>query len=1751
MQAAPPFRPDPPVTTRRLNMRHVSAIFVLALMLIGGSYLLASAQWSTINFGYNQAVQFVDPDGHNQIYLNVSNSTGAVDFVLYPVTEAQFMGAYATLHNNNALPDTAGLTAINSWQVSYSGEGAYYGTSIKAALPSVPSGLYLLTAKEPNGEQAATLVVLSRQTLVVKTEPGGQVMVWASQLQSGAPISGMNITLHNAAGVPVGQSVTNADGVARLALADAELASLQNGLVVGQAGAQVTAVGFGWEWSSYIYYGYFGAPNRIHTVYLHTDRPIYRPGHTVNYAAILRRNNGRQYLTVDAATPVEATLRDARYNVVATQSLTPDQFGLVHGDFVLGDEPPLGTYRLELAVGSGDSAETFTQSFRVEEYRKPEYQVTVSATAPHAIAGDETTITVQADYFFGQPVANADVTLKIYRNTYRDNYYWWEWGYYDYYPSSYQEPVDELSGKTDANGQFNIPYMPISEAEYNTTYTFIATVTDALEQPIANSLSLPVYWNSSGLQMQTAKYGYRSTDSIVVDLAARGHDDVPVVNQQITVKVEQNYYNQDNQTIAQKQAVTDANGKAQVTFTNVPQGWYRMVATATDDRGRTVTTYRYLWIYDPADGIWWYYSNDELSISVDKESYAPGDTAQLLIQSRITDTVALVTLERDSVLQEIVVPLNGPVTTVDVAITADFAPNVFATVHLFKKIQQEENSAYWGRYGEAELIAARTELIVPATEQRLNVAIAADATQYGAGDSAELTLQVTDSAGNPVAANISLALVDEAIFALAADNAGDIFQTFHGRRGNRVSTFESPTQVDMYGPAPVDADPESAPTGTPAPTSVAPRDSSGENGVDPRRIFLDTAYWNPTLVTDAAGRAVITVPLPDNLTTWRVIARAVTLDTKVGEATTSLLVTQDIIAQPNLPRYGVLGDRFGVGLVGQNFSGAATTGQAELTAENLLLLDAGAQTLDLPNGGSQAAHWTAVASQIGVGKVTSSLNTAAGGDLVELPLAVKPFAAPERVAASGAASPTASETFDMPFNAVHDASQLTLRLAPSVALGLLDDLDALIGYPYGCVEQTMSRLLPSVVAAQAYAQLEVPNPKAEQIPEIVAQGLQKLYGFQLPEGGWGWFADDEAGASISTYVLLGLVMVEKAGYQVEAQVLDNGFSYLDDALSSVTNSNTKAYALYVKALAGRGDLNAARALMAQQAQMNPFGLSMLAQALHLDGDDAAAQTVVDKLLAKATDTGSLAYWPTEGERDWYHWQSISSAEKNTAAAIGALSALRPNEVKLPKAVRWLMRQRNGSYYMPAGWRDTQATAFAVLGLTDYILISGELNANYDYTVRLNDTEIAQGQVTPATARQPIAPIVVAGDALRLGLNELTIARTGDAQQPPLYYAIMLRQELFYDGFAPLTSLDQGLSIERTYALVEGQPRADEAFNKGDLIAVTLTVEAQTDMAYVHITSPNPAGFDPLTDQMNGIAYGDEWWWPRWFEWGYNRKDVRDDSVDFFVTHLYAGEHTYTYRMRAARAGDFSALPAQAYPMYEEEIWGRSASALLSIEPETLVQRPTLAGDVDNNCLITEFDLRQAAAAWGGSSSISDVVADGLVDLSDLATIAARRGATCTADRGGLGHTSGQANLELRLVSLPTQVGDLFQMEIRLAAGAAPTGFGLRLNFAPTTVRTAGVHLAPALLAGLPMQTYIDNVQGQVRLGAMHAPAPLAVGDLLATIDFVAAGSGQVQLSVDQVQALDASDQMLNGSAQSEQGEITVAPQAIRLPIIKR
>ena len=163
----------------------------------------------------------------------------------------------------------------------------------------------------------------------------------------------------------------------------------------------------------------------------------------------------------------------------------------------------------------------------------------------------------------------------------------------------------------------------------------------------------------------------------------------------------------------------------------------------------------------------------------------------------------------------------------------------------------------------------------------------------------------------------------------------------------------------------------------------------------------------------------------------------------------------------------------------------------------------------------------------------------------------------------------------------------------------------------------------------------------------------------------------------------------------------------------------------------------------------------------------------------------------------------------------------------------------------------------------------------------------------------------------------------------------------------------------------------DTYTVGDLVEVELTLTASEETWYVLLEDPIPAGFEVLRERMNPTRYGDIWCgfegpcYPGlWYRWGYNRKNVYDDKVTFFMRSLWPGEHRYTYLMRAVTPGQYSVLPGEVYPMYVEELWGRTGSAQITVAPEVLAQRQALAGDFDRNCRVGDFDLRQAAGVWG-------------------------------------------------------------------------------------------------------------------------------------------------------------------------------------------
>jgi hypothetical protein len=782
------------------------------------------------------------------------------------------------------------------------------------------------------------------------------------------------------------------------------------------------------------------------------------------------------------------------------------------------------------------------------------------------------------------------------------------------------------------------------------------------------------------------------------------------------------------------------------------------------------------------------------------------------------------------------------------------------------------------------------------------------------------------------------------------------------------------------------------------------------------------------------------------------------------------------------------------------------------------------------------------------------LQSGRGSDAVQLALPVKAFAIPDRWAVAGQVELSSSERFSVPLNAVNEKTRLGVRLSPSLAVGVLNGLEELIDYPYGCVEQTMSRLLPSTAAAKVYNELGIPNPKANELPAIISQGLQKLYGFQQNNGGWGWFYDDRNSSYVTSYVLFGLNTIQQAGFVVDANVLKRGLDYLDSALPSITEPRSRAFALYVKALAGRGDRGAGQALLGQIENMDAASAAQLALALRLSGDEAGAQQALDKLLTWVKEDGQNAYWLL-GDAQWdpRTWQMMASDEKNTALAIRALATLRPAHPLLPKAVRWLMAERRGAGWGNGYWTNTQATSFAILGLLDTIKATGELQSNYAYSVKFNGVTVASGQVTPQNATKPIPPLHIGGELLRSGVNTLEIVRDNAAGS--LYYSLLLDQQLYYDGFTPVTSSDAGLSIARSYKLAEGTARADGAYNVGDLVEVTLQVNNPQDLWYVLIQDPIPAGFEGVAERMNPVIYYG--YTPFfWQEWGYNRKELRDDRVELYLTQLYKGSHRFTYLMRATTPGEFSVLPATVFPMYNEAVWGRSASQRVTVAPEKLATRPGLAGDVDRSCQITTLDARLTAESWQSANASRDVSGDGKVDLRDVGAVASWVGAQCGTTRALPGAGNGEAHLNLAFSAANVQVGEEVTATLTLNSLTAANsdgastlgGLGLTLTFDPVHLRVVRVVWNPSLAGVWQLGPQVQN--GRLALGVYNLPATLPVDQPLASIVFAGGGVGSSTVQTAAAEAVDASGRTLTASVTGN-GAATVNGKQFFLPVVYR
>ncbi|HEY1409138.1 MAG TPA: alpha-2-macroglobulin family protein, partial [Promineifilum sp.] len=917
----------------------------------------------------------------------------------------------------------------------------------------------------------------------------------------------------------------------------------------------------------------------------------------------------------------------------------------------------------------------------------------------------------------------------------------------------------------------------------------------------------------------------------------------------------------------------------------------------------------------------------QITLAADRTDYAPGDTARLLVNSNFGGP-ALLTFERGSVRREMPVNLTPPVTTVDVPILPEDAPNIFVTVNAWEPLDtrppEDAANQYWllsESRRDAELRTATVELAVPVTDRTLTVTIESDREVYAPRDEAAVTVRVTDAAGQPVVAQVALAMVDEAIFLLAGDNTRPLHDAFYGPRPNRVLTRNAlaPGRY-LY--------------------ELGLGGGGGGGGGAPRSDFPDTAQWLPALVTDENGEVTVTIPLADSLTTWRLTARAVTAeDTSVGEAVHKFTTHQDIIVRPILPRGLTVGDEATISAVVHNYGAEAAELDVSLTDDSGLLAigDAITQTITLEPGATQVAGWPVEVVEAAETTVTVRATKADGsGDAVAMLLSARPLAVPINGYVTGRIEDTGEIAFTAPDD-VLPASTVTLEVSRSAAGSLLNGLEYLTGFPYGCVEQTMSRALPNAVVSRAFNQLGFEPDETVNLDELVNESAQRLYGFQHDDGGWGWWFDDDSDDYQTAWVVFGLATMAEAGHEIDPGVIERGVAYLREQLDSA-DARTQAYMLYSMAAAGAAvtgealtDEDAAVALALVEeveeagdtlpAPLDAFSLAALALALDAAGEGAAAQAMMDRLAATAEIEGELAHWGISGDGQ-YDRKAMASATRSTALALSAFVQLRPGDELEPLIVNYLMERRRGD-----GWGTTNETAHAVIGLTDHLLGTGLGQTTAEYTVILDGEPLADGTLETGELRDVIElPL----DRLRPGENTLTLSAAGGGR---LFYTLNQR----YRAARQSIAADGPIAIERVY-LDPDSGLELETVQAGQLVRVQITIQAPRNTPFVVIEDLVPAGLEPLNERLNTTSHRVQtdfndmnWRLMRWQDYGYNHKEIRDGRVSFFVTTLAVGANRFDYLARATHAGTFTALPVEVWAMYEPEMWGRSASVVLRVE----------------------------------------------------------------------------------------------------------------------------------------------------------------------------------------------------------------------------
>lgn len=1474
-------------------------------------------------------------------------------------------------------------------------------------------GVYLIEAVYGRREgdlRAYTISVVTDLTMIYKTAANGEFLIYIADRQSGEPRDGVWVEIGKGQGI-IAKGNTNSDGILRVHPPRESLAvwsdqftnSGQKGMfIMAQQGHQFVISDLGYHFNDEQEEG--NSPSGNLKSYIYTDRPVYRPGQKVYFKGIIRRYGLSGY-EMPAEDPVAVEIEGPDGRLLFTQQFKLSPYGTFYGEADLGADT--GYCTLTAQVGKSKA----TANFEIVEYEKPNFKLRVAPLKRHLLIGERTTFNVEAKYFSGAPLARANVSYLIYRAPYR---HVWSENQYDaeligarqYNEDEEEEdniidsanegeegnygygddPVTEGNAQLDILGRLEIPFdVPLANSGEpgDFKYRLEVTVTDAADNSLGAVVSVIVTRASTVVQATAEKKIVYAGDQAKIRVNTADYNGRPVSRRVILKFIERKWERREIASASKPVVCSDHHDylSERVEVTNDRPGFKQIEAelgtgeVTTNAQGESWYSWRVpaagiieivailreggreirlpggeLWATDRTGQQADFAAANIGSIKLvpDKPLYQLGETARVRIVLPTNGAHLLVTTERHSVIKAWRVHAPGHQVDIEVLMDQDHAPNVYLSVCYVKN---------------GEVYTADKVLAAPARDKFLKLEILPDKQMYKPGEPASYVLVVRNEDGSPAAGvEVSLGIIDEALYAGYDSTVGNIRRQFYSYQYKQVETCFS-TSFTFTG---YSGREHFNLASNKRPYQLA--DFKNDNEIAQPKIrqeFKDLAFWQPNIITDANGRHTVKFNMPDNQTAWRATAHAVTPDLKVGSVVKRVVSRRDLMIDLEIPQFVTEGDTVTISGLVYNYLDSGRTAEAELAVTGALLLGQVQQKVYVARNAVQRVAWRISAAQSGEVKLRAIVRVGKEADGVELPLHVYPTGVPQTKAESVVISEEIGErtlTLNLPANVNAQMQTLRVDFSPSILGTTYSALEYLKSSPHLSAEQIVSSFLPEIAVKQALDNLSFTSGE-KVIAAIVSPIDELLYSQEdddlewwKEDGGWGWWKEDRPDPFMTAYVLDGMAVAYKAGYEKAGFTVDElgeKREKIEKALDlgkmgdQPMDLESRAYLIYAyvkygiaEALhaeeknpqsgertqspaAARTRLRYVKELFGKRGELKPYGKALLALSLKLIGNDKEAAQV-------AAELGGLA----QVGKFEAHWESTRRSmtdlpEKNnleaTAFALRALVQINPRSSLLAKAARWLVANRHQGRY----WETTRHTAFAILALAEYAQVSKEPAPNYLIEVYLNGEKIFEKYMEAAEAISEQSFYIPIDSSLIKGKNQLRIVKNGSG----ILYASAALDYLASDETVALRNSPH-LTLTRDYlrlkvAEVNGKPQWTIEplvgdVRSGDLLVSRLRAQGARGQ-YLMIEDPLPAGCEQVVN-VGGLELNQSTqnWSAR-----YSAREINDRRTVLFQ-QSFNGDETFQYALRVRVPGEFRVAPARAVMMYQPVIQAYTEAKRLSV-----------------------------------------------------------------------------------------------------------------------------------------------------------------------------------------------------------------------------